>query len=169
MVIDCLREFPPHRPKRPFYRNRLYNCHNVRQRFRGTMQTEIPVSEDSTLASVRRRSQSYLGYLFWVLLGLCFLWASNTVASLVERWVAMLYGMRRAAGLEAPVAGPDYWILGGVAVLALVTLAAIVGAYAAYRAAWSRRLRTVWSTPPESSHVQIRRLRGCADNAALQQ
>src|SRR5260370_37793216 len=92
--------------------------------FRGApMQTAIPVPEDSTLASVRRQSQGYLGYLFWIFLVLCFLWTANTVASLVERWLAMLHGMRHAVGLGAPVAGPDYWILGVVLALALVTLA----------------------------------------------
>ncbi len=131
------------------------------------MQTEIPVREDSTLTSVRRRSQAYLGYLFWVFLAVCLLWASNAVAALVEHWVAMLHGVRRAAGLAAPVAGPDYWILGGVAVLALVALAALAGAYAAYRAAWNRRLRTVWNTLPEPGHVRIRPLRGCADSTEL--
>src|SRR5438445_8270853 len=132
------------------------------------MQTEIPVREDSTLASVRRRSQGYLGYMFWTILVLCFLWTLNTAASLVERWVAMLHGMRRAAGLGAPVAGPDYWILGGVAVLAVAALASFVWAYAAYRNAWSRRLRAVWSTPPAASHLRIRRLRGCADDGERQ-
>ena len=44
------------------------------------MQTEIPVSEDLTLASVRRRSQSFLSYLFWVCVVLCLLWAAEGVA-----------------------------------------------------------------------------------------
>src|SRR5580658_2901249 len=107
------------------------------------MPTEIPVREDSTLAAVRRRSQGYLGSLLWVLFVLGVLWTLNTIGSLVERWVEMLYGVRRAAGLAGPVSGPDYWILGGVAVLALIAAAVLVGAYAAYRAAWSRRLRGV--------------------------
>ena len=132
------------------------------------MQTETQVREDTTLASVRRRSQGYLGYLFWVLLVLCALWVANAVASLAGHWVALLEGMRRSAGLTAPAAGPDYWILGGVAALVLVTLAAIAGAYVAYRAAWNRRLRTLWGTLPESGHVRIRRLRARADEAELQ-
>lgn len=131
------------------------------------MHTEIPISEDSTLASVRRRSQSYMSYLLWVFLILSLLWASNAATSLAERWVAMLHGVRRTVGLAAPVAGPDYWILGGLAMLVLVAIAALVGSYAAYRAAWSRRLRTVWSTPPASSHVRIRPLRKFADDAEL--
>lgn len=131
------------------------------------MQMEVPVQEDSTLSSVRRRSQHYVGYLFWVLLVLTLLWASNLVASLVERWVAMLRGVRHAAGIAAPAAGPDYWILGGIGVLVLVVLVALAGAYAAYRAAWRRRLRTVWTTTPDSRHVQIRPLRGLAGDAEL--
>jgi len=64
------------------------------------MQTEIPIREDTTLTSVRRRSQAYLGYLFWVLVVLCFLWASNTIASLLEHWVALLREMRRAMNMD---------------------------------------------------------------------
>ena len=105
------------------------------------MQTEVPVCEDSMLASVRRRSQGYLGYLFWVCVVLCLLWAANTLASLLERWVALLYGLRSAVGLRAPVAGPDYFILGGVAAVALLAIAGLAVAYFGYRAAWNRRLR----------------------------
>ena len=132
------------------------------------MQTETQVREDSTLAAVRRRSQGYLGFVLWVLFALFVLWALNMVASLVERWVAMLYGVRHAAGLATPVSGPDYWIMGGVALLALIATAAIAGAYAAYRAAWNRRLRLLWSTPTQSSHVRIRPLRARADEVELQ-
>src|SRR5437762_11679176 len=57
--------------------------------FAANMQTDVLVGEDSTLGSVRQRSQCYLSYLFWVLLILCSLWASNMVASLLDRWVAM--------------------------------------------------------------------------------
>src|SRR5438034_8807452 len=98
------------------------------------MPKEIAISEDATLTSMRRRSQAYLGYLFWVLLVLCFLWVSNTVVSLMERLVAMLHEVRRAAGMAAPAAGPDYWILGGVVVLALVAFGVLAWAYVAYRA-----------------------------------
>jgi hypothetical protein len=125
--------------------------------------------EDSTLAQVRRRSQSYLSYLFWIPLVLCLLWASNVIASLVEHWVAMLNGVRRTVGLTAPIVGPDYWILGGMAVLTLVAIAALAWAYAAYRAAWNRRLRAVWKTLPESSHLRIRPLRRGANLTELQQ
>jgi hypothetical protein len=87
------------------------------------MQTEIPVfDEDPTLASVRRRSQGYLGYLFWLCVVLCLLWVANAVASLLQHWMALLYGVRSAVGLRAPVAGPDYFILGGVAVIGLLAM-----------------------------------------------
>ena len=135
---------------------------------RSIMQTETSLREDSTLASVRRRSQGYLGYLFWVLLVLCVLWLLNAIASLVERWVALLHGMRRSAGLAAPLTGPDYWILGGVAAVALVAFAALVAAYAAYRAVWNRRLRSVWGTRPDPRHLRIRPLRARAGDAELE-
>ena len=131
------------------------------------MQTEVPVCEDSMLASVRRRSQGYLGYLFWVCVVLCLLWAANTLASLLERWVALLYGLRSAVGLRAPVAGPDYFILGGVAAVALLAIAGLAVAYFGYRAAWNRRLRIQWGTPPPPRHVRIWQLHGRADDAEL--
>jgi hypothetical protein len=89
------------------------------------MQMEIPVSEDSTLTSVRRRSQACLGYLFWVCVVLCLLWVANAVASLLDHWVALLHDIRNAVGLAVPVAGPDYWILGGVAALAMLAIAVL--------------------------------------------
>lgn len=131
------------------------------------MPAEIPVRENSTLTSVRRRSLGYLGFLFWVFVILCSLWAANALASLVGHWVAMLHGMRRSIGLAAPAAGPDYWILGGVALLALIAAAALTVTYAAYRAAWNRRLRTVWNQTPAPEHLRIRPLRGSADDAEL--
>jgi hypothetical protein len=132
------------------------------------MQTEVPVSEDFTLASVRRRSQSFLSYLFWVCVALCLLWAANAAASLLDHWVAFLRGLRTALGLALPASGPDYWVLGGVASLFLLTIAGFVIAYFAYRAIWNRRLRGVWGAKPESRHVQIRRLHPHADQAELQ-
>ena len=129
------------------------------------MQSEVS-EEQSTLASVRRRGQNCLGYLFWVLAALCLLWALNALTSLLERWVSMLQALRRYTGLPAPVAGPDYWILGGVALLALLGVAALAFAYAAYRAAWNRRLHAVWRVPPPA-HVRIRRLPASASDAEL--
>jgi hypothetical protein len=132
------------------------------------MQTEIPVSEDLTLASVRRRSQSFLSYLFWVCVVLCLLWAANAVASLLDHWVAFLRGVRAAVGLAVPASGPDYWVLGGVASLALVTIAGFVVAYFAYRATWKRRLSIVWGAKPESRHIRIQPVHLRADQAELQ-
>jgi CDP-diglyceride synthetase len=79
--------------------------HNFR--FEVAMQTETPVCEDSTLAAVRRRSQGFLGYLFWVCVVLCLLWVADVVASLLGRWVTLLKGARSAVGWVAPLAGPD--------------------------------------------------------------
>lgn len=131
------------------------------------MQPEPEPKENATLASVRKRSLGYLGYLFWIFLGLFALWTANTLASLVERWVALLHGLRRSIGISAPAAGPDYWILGGVAALALIAIIAAVGAYAAYRGAWNRRLLAVWRTPAPSRHVRVHPLRPHADDVEL--
>ena len=131
------------------------------------MPTEIPAREESTLAAVRRRSQGYLGYLFWVLLVLCVLWGANALAALGERWIAMLEGVRHAAGFAPPAAGPDYWILGGMAVLAVIAAAVLALAYAAYRRAWSRRLQSVWGGPAEAAHLRMQPLRGLAGEREL--
>jgi hypothetical protein len=131
------------------------------------MQTDIPVREDTTLASVRRRSQSYLSYLFWVCAVLCLLWTANTAASLLQQILSLLASLRSAVGLVPPVAGPDYFILGGVAALTLLALTVLAAAYSAYRAAWNRRLRILWGEPSKSTHARICPLQGCADEAEL--
>jgi hypothetical protein len=104
-------------------------------------QTEPSVSEDPTLAAVRRRSQGFPGYLSCIHAVLCLLWVADMAASLAGRWMALLYGTHTAVGLVIPVAGPDYFVLGRVTALVLVVNIGIVVAYSAYRAAWERRLR----------------------------
>ena len=64
------------------------------------MQPGVEPQENPTLTSVRTRSVGYLGYLFWVLLILCALWTANALASLIERWVAMLHGIRHSMGFK---------------------------------------------------------------------
>jgi hypothetical protein len=130
---------------------------------------ENPIHEDATLASVRSRSQAYLGYLFWVCVVLCLLWAANAVASLLEKWVTLLREMRRGIGLAAPVTGPDYWVIGGVLAFALLAVIGAGVAWSGYRAAWKRRLLGVWGTLPDISQLRIRPLRVRADQGELRQ
>jgi hypothetical protein len=138
------------------------DCHNE-----SAMETETPTREDPTLTSVRRRSVGYLGYLFWVLVVLCLLWMANMLGALVERWVAMLHGVRRAAGFVPPAAGPDYWILTGVAVLIVIAVIALAAAYSAYRSAWNRRLAATWGGPVPARFLRLRRLRALATPSEL--
>jgi hypothetical protein len=67
---------------------------------------EEAAQDQPVLASLRSRSRSFLGYLFWVLTGLALLWAANLSAQLAERWIGFLRGIRTAAGLHAPLHGP---------------------------------------------------------------
>jgi len=62
---------------------------------------------------------------------LCLVWAANAVASLLQHWVSFLYGLRSAIGLRPPVAGPDYFILGGMLALVLLAIASLAVAYSA--------------------------------------
>src|SRR4051794_36625075 len=109
---------------------------------------EVPIHEDATLTSVRNRSQAYLGYLFWVCVALCLLWAANAVTSLLGNWVALLRGMRGTLGLAVPGGGPDYFVIGGVLAVVVLSVIGLGAAYSGYRAAWKRRLRSVWGTLP---------------------
>ena len=131
------------------------------------METETPVRDDPTLSSIRRRSQGYLGYLFWVAVVICSLWGANLLTSLVERWIALLGEMRRAAGFAAPAAGPDFWILGGVALLAVAATAVLIAAYAAYRSVWNRRLAAVWGGVPPAHLARLRAFAPVAGDAEL--
>src|SRR5436305_191850 len=109
-----------------------------------TMKTDMRIEAsdqgDSTLDSVRRRGQIYLGYLLWIFMILGLLWAANVFVTLVDQAIDVLRKLRGAAGFTAPANGPDVWVLTGIAALALVAGAVILLAYAAYRASWNRRL-----------------------------
>lgn len=121
----------------------------------------------STLASVRRRGQGYLGYLLWVFMILGLLWAASLLLTAFERWISVLRNLRVAAGVAAPETGPDWWVLGGAAIPALAALALLLWAYRAYRSAWNRRLAAVWGQAVPSSHTGMTRLRGAADDRTL--
>ncbi len=123
---------------------------------------------DSTLESVRRRGQGYLGYLLWIFGFLGLLWTLNLLFSLVERWVNLLRNVRPALGFQAPVAGPDWWVIGGVLFLVLLSIALGLWAYTAYRSAWTRRLEALWGRTPPSSHARILRIPALATDRALQ-
>src|SRR3954471_7209434 len=104
------------------------------------MQTEDPEEVDSTLNSVRRRGQTYVGYLLWIFMLLGLLWAANLIVALIDRSIEVLRNIRSAAGFTAPASGADIWVLGGITALLIVAGTLILLAYAAYRASWNRRL-----------------------------
>src|SRR5689334_10191312 len=101
---------------------------------------DVRVQMDPTLDSVRRRGQGYLGYLLWIFGILGLLWTANAVLALFQRWTDLLRGLRQTLGLHPPVSGPDWWVIAGAGLLAGIGLAGCGWAYAAYRAAWNRRL-----------------------------
>src|SRR3954466_13142333 len=84
------------------------------------MQAVAPEQVDSTLDSVRRRGQTYLGYLLWIFMLLGLLWAANLAVTLVDRAIEVLGKLRAAAGFTAPAGGPDLWVLTGIGTLALL-------------------------------------------------
>jgi hypothetical protein len=131
------------------------------------MRIEASEQGDSTLDSVRRRGQIYLGYLLWIFMILGLLWAANVFVTLVDRAIEVLRKVRAAAGFTAPATGPDVWVLTGIAALALVAGAVILLAYAAYRASWNRRLVLTWGTRPRSIQSRLTRLPAVADERAL--
>ncbi len=120
------------------------------------------------LASLRRRSQSYLGYLLWVLLGLVLLWTANTAAQLVERWIGFLRGVRASFGFRYAVTGPDYWIIAGVLFLGLLVLLLAAASAAAYRAAWTRRIETVWGRKGDARLQRVGTLKAAPTRRELE-
>ncbi len=72
------------------------------------------------------------------------LWTANTCAQLARQWIAFLRALRLSLGFSAPVHGPDYWVLGGIAAVFAAAAFVVAICYVSYRAAWSRRLETVW-------------------------
>ena len=126
------------------------------------MEQQLDIEEDSTLAVVRRRGLQYLNYALWVMAVTATLVAANLCASLFGRWVAFLEGARRALGIAVPVGGPDYWILSGASIPALLALTLLLLCWRLYRRAWSRRLSGF-----NRAHVKIRRRRSVADDAEL--
>lgn len=132
------------------------------------MQHELAGDGDSTLASIRRRGQGYLGYLLWVFMILGVLWAANMLITLVERWMEFVRQFRVAIGLSAPRTGPDWSLLVGVSLLLLVAFSLMLWAYSVYRTAWRRRLAAVWGPKLSSAHTRILPLKGVADAGILQ-
>jgi hypothetical protein len=63
---------------------------------------------------------------------------------------------------------PDYFILGGVAALALLSITELAVAYSPYRAAWNRRLRSLWGERHKSRRAQIWQWHEHADGAEVQ-
>ncbi len=119
------------------------------------------------LGQVRRRGQGYLGYLFWVLLVLLFLWAANLCAMLFDRWVQLLRGLRRTLGLSAPATGPDWWIIAGVGFAATAAVLLALLGYRAYRSAWNRRLHATWGESLPRAHTRILKLPAVAGEPTL--
>ena len=131
------------------------------------MQTEAPEEVDSTLNSVRRRGQTYVGYLLWIFMLLGLLWAANLVVALINQAIEVLRNIRSAAGFIAPASGPDIWVLGGITALLIVAGTLILLAYAGYRASWNRRLAFTWGTRPRTIHSRLKRLPAVADERTL--
>jgi len=120
---------------------------------------EEAAQDRPALAQLRHRSQSFLGYLLWVLVAMFILWSANTCAQLAGQWIAFLRGIRGVAGLAPPTHGPDYWVIGGMVLLVTVFIIVAAVCYFAYRAAWNRRLAAVWgvSSPPEPGKLGLQR------------
>src|SRR5689334_5405059 len=97
-----------------------------------------------------------------MILGL--LWAANLIVTLVQRWIELLRSLRVAIGVPAPAAGPDWWVLGGIGVLAVTACALIAWAWAVYRSAWTRRLGIAWPAGYRTEHARMLRLRGVASD-----
>jgi hypothetical protein len=125
------------------------------------------VREDATLAAVRTRGLQYLGYLFWAFTVLAILIFFQLLATLTERWLAILDATRKAFGFSAPERAPDYYLLAGFAAAVLVIAAALLLAYRAYRRAWNRRLELVWGDSPVPSRLSIHPLRPRASGREL--
>jgi len=117
---------------------------------------EETVPDQQALTSLRSRSQSYLGYLLWVLFVLMLLWAVNLCAQLAEHWVGFLRGARILAGITVPTHSLDYWIIGGTAIPIALFLVVAAIAYFAYRAAWNRRVSAVWGEHHNSNLTEMR-------------
>jgi hypothetical protein len=121
------------------------------------METELDIREDTTLAAVRRRGLLFLNYVFWALAASAFLLGANLCASLFVHWIALLEGTRKAFGIPMPMAGPDYWTLGGVAVAVTAVGSAGLLCWRLYRRAWQRRIGGF-----HAAHLRIRPLRPTA-------
>ncbi len=128
-----------------------------------------PSDDQAALTSLRLRSRGFLGYLFWILAGLAFLWAANLCAQLAQRWVGLLRALRGYAGFNVPAHGPDYWIIGGVAILCVLLMIVLASAYTAYRVRWSARLTKVWGERNHSALTKVGRLPAAFNERDLKQ
>ncbi len=118
------------------------------------MQGAPPAFGDSTLDSIRGRGRDYLGYLIWVLAILGLLWTINALISLGERLIGMARGLRAALGFSAPAIGPDWWVLGTVAIIGIAGILILLWAYSAYHSAINCRLASTWG-PALPAHTKL--------------
>jgi hypothetical protein len=123
--------------------------------------SSLAAGENTTLAAVRRRSLTYLGYLFWVFLAAGALVVVNAAISLLTRWVELLEFSRGVLGLAKPVIGPDIYLLSGIAAAVLAAGALLAFLYSRYRAAWNSRV------PAGAKHSRILRIRDNVSDGEL--
>lgn len=131
------------------------------------MNDDLADMSDASLAGIRRRGQEYVGYLLWVFAFIGVLWTINTVLALVERWAGLMHRLRAALGIAPALGGPDWSVISGTGLLVLLGLGLVLWAYARYRVAWTRRLRTVWGATPHAAYAKIVRLSPIASDAIL--
>ena len=118
--------------------------------------------------SVRSRGVRFLSALFWICSALFILISANALLSVTEHWLTLLQKVRTIVNFPAPTSGPDWFLLCGLIVAALVPACAIVWVRRRYVHAWRRRLSQVWTEPAHlRQYAKIRPMKPNAGEAEL--
>ena len=108
-------------------------------------------SHTTVLGDLRRRGQFVMGALFWAgAAGFLFTLAGSLLV-FYHYGLALAERLRTSLGFRAPVSGPDWYLLAGMALPLLGLAAAALAGWVWYRRIWNRRLAEVWAGDPESA------------------
>lgn len=118
------------------------------------------------LEGVRRRGQFLISGMLWACVGGLLILLSGYLVVLFHYGLGLADRVRAGMGGHAPVAGPDYFLLGFLLAIPLFGLICLVALYFWYTRIWSRKLREVWPVSRDRRvHGRWRPLQEKADHS----
>ena len=126
--------------------------------------------DSDALRGLRRRGRFLFSALLWAAAGGFVLYASAYLLIIYHYLLVPAERVRLGFGWHAPEHGPDWLLLGILATLPGLVMAAAVFGWDWYRRVWNRKLKEVWpDTTARRLHGRWRPLQGVASSAERQE